>query len=94
LSASSPLTILLIAWAIVTGVYFVLVFFRSMIGMREEDTLYLSAAEAKMEAEQKEIKKRMNRLAPFTRTFGWGSLGLLVVMGAMWTYDALKELLK
>jgi hypothetical protein len=94
MSASSPLTMLLIAWAIVTGVYFVLVFFRSMIGMREEDTIYLSAAEAKMEAEQKEIKKKMNRLAPFTRSFGWGSLGLLVVMGGFWGYDVFKELFK
>ena len=94
MSSSSPLTILLIAWAIVTAVYFVLVFFRSMIGMRQEDTIYLSAAEAKMEAEQKQIRKKMNRIAPFTRGFGWGSLGLMIVMGGWWAYDVAKELMK
>ena len=94
MSASSPLTMLLIAWAVVTGIYFVLVFFRSMIGMRQEDTIYLSAAEGKMEANQKEIRKRMNRLAPFTRGFGWGSLGLMIAMAGLWGYQVLTELLK
>jgi hypothetical protein len=94
LSSSSPLTMLLIAWAIVTGVYFVLVFLRSMIGMRQEDTIYLSAAEAKMEQEQQAIRNKMNRIAPFTRGFGWGSLGLLIVMGGMWAFDMAKELMK
>jgi hypothetical protein len=62
--------------------------------MRQEDTIYLSAAEAKMEEQQKMIRNRMNRIAPFTRGFGWGSLGLMIAMGGMWAFDMAKELMK
>ena len=47
---SSPLTILTIAWAVVTVVYFALVYFRSLVALKENDTLILSAGEAKLEA--------------------------------------------
>ena len=91
---SSPLTILAIAWAVVTAVYFGLVYVRSLVALKENDTLILSAGEAKLEAEQHALQNRLNRLTPYTRIFGWLSVGLLVVLAGMWVYDASKELLK
>jgi len=37
-------------WGIVTAGWVVLAVYRSFVGMRQEDTIYLSAGEAKMEA--------------------------------------------
>jgi hypothetical protein len=91
---SSPLNILAIAWAVVTAVYFGLVYVRSLVALKENDTLILSAGEAKLEAEQHALQNRLNRLTPYTRIFGWLSVGLLVVLAGMWVYDASKELLK
>ena len=47
-----------IVWAVVTLAYFGLFLYRSLVGMREEDTLYLSAGESRMAAEQHESMKR------------------------------------
>ncbi len=40
----------------VTAVFLSLWFYRSLAGMKEEDTLILSAAESKLEEEQKQIQ--------------------------------------
>ncbi len=94
MSESSPFTILLIAWAVVTAVYFALVYVRSLFALKENDTLILSAGETKLQAEQHAVQNRINRLTPYTRVSGWGSLGLLVVMAGLWCYDIINELMK
>ena len=81
-------------WAVVTAAWLVLMVYRSFVGMREEDTIYLSAGEAKMEAEQRVIHERMNKLAPYTRSLGWGSLALAIVCAGIWGYGVLGELLR
>jgi len=64
MSEFSPLQIFAGLWAVVTAAWLALMVYRSFIGIREEDTIYLSAGEAKMEAEQRVIQARLQKLAP------------------------------
>lgn len=89
----SPIEIVTICWGIATALYLALLLYRSIVGLHEEDTLYLSAGEAKMEAEQREVMKRINKLDGYSRGIGYTALALTVALAGMWVYDAAKELL-
>ena len=88
----SSMGIVGICWMVVTALYFGLLLYRSIVGLHEEDTLYLSAGEAKMEAEQREVMKRITKLDGYSRVIGFTSLGLTLVLAGMWVYDAAKQL--
>ncbi|MGB6943025.1 MAG: hypothetical protein WBE37_11560 [Bryobacteraceae bacterium] len=87
----SPLSILTVAWVAVTVVFLSLWFYRSLVGMKEEDTLVLSAAESKMEEEQRQIQTRLHQIRPYLRGFGWASVALLVAVAGIWLYRGLKD---
>ena len=87
----SPLTALLISWAAVTVVLVILLVYRSIIGMKEDDQLFLNPAESKMEAEQREIMTRLNRLSPYTKSLGFASALLLVIMAGAWVYQGITS---
>ena len=93
MSSVSLVSVVTIAWVVVTGLYLVLFLYRSLVGMREEDTLYLSAGESRMAAEQHELMKRITRLDRYSRTLGWAALAMTVVLGGVWGYDAMKQFL-
>jgi len=94
MSMSSPLGIVLSIWAVVVGIYIVLLFIGSLVGLREEDTLYLSAGEAKLAAEQRQVQNRIDKLAPYKRGFGYGSLAMTVVLAAVWIGGVVRELMR
>jgi hypothetical protein len=94
MSEFSLLQIFAALWGVVTAAWLVLMVYRSFIGMREEDTIYLSAGEAKMEAEQRVIQERLHKLAPYTRTLGYGSLALALACAGIWGYGVVRELLR
>jgi len=81
-------------WGVVTVAWLALMVYRSFIGMREEDTIYLSAGEAKMEAEQRVIQARLQKVAPYTRSLGYGSLALALGCAGIWGYGVLHDLLR
>ena len=90
--AYSPLEIVLVIWAVVTIIYTALFLYRSIVGMKEEDNLYLSAGESRMAAEQREIMKHINKLDGVTRGFGWSALAMTVVLAGMWGYSVFRVL--
>jgi hypothetical protein len=89
----SPIEIVAVLWGIVTILYFVLFLYRSIIGMREEDTLYLSAGEARMAAEQREIMKQINKLDAYSHKLGFASLAMTLVLAGMWIFSVARQLL-
>lgn len=91
MSSVSLVSVVTILWVVVTGLYLALFLYRSLVGMREEDTLYLSAGESRMAAEQHELMKRITKLDGYSRKLGWTALGLTVVLGIVWGYDAVKQ---
>ncbi len=84
--------IVTICWGTATALYLALLLYRSIIGLHEEDTLYLSAGEAKMEAEQREVMKQINKLDGYSRGIGYTALALTVVLAGMWVNAAVREL--
>jgi|GraSoiStandDraft_34_1057297.scaffolds.fasta_scaffold706474_1 hypothetical protein len=87
----SSLTLLWGVWGTITAVFLALLAYRSLIGMREDDQIFLDPAEASLEHEQQEILKRIQRLTPYIRGFGVASAALLIVILGLWSYPALKE---
>ncbi len=89
---SSLITAITALWAVVACIYFALFLYRSLVGMKEEDTLFLSAGESRIAAEQHEIMKKITKLDGYSAKLGWTTLGLTLLVGAAWSYDALKQL--
>lgn len=87
----SPFTLLLIAWGAITTVFVVLLIYRSLLSMKEDDQLFLNPAESKLEAEQREIMMRLNRLSPYTKSLGFASALLLVIMAGAWVYQGITS---
>ncbi len=93
MSMSSPMGVILAIWAVIVGIYLALIFIGSLVGLREEDTLYLSAGEAKLEAEQRIVQRRIDRLAPLKRSFMYGSLAMTVILASAWIVSVARELM-
>jgi hypothetical protein len=90
---SSPIEIVAAVWGAVVIAYFALFLFRSVIGMKEEDTLYLSVGEQRMAAEQREIMKRINKLDAYSQKIGFAALAMSVLLAGMWVYSVARQLL-
>ena len=89
----SPIEIVAVIWGITVVVYFTLFLYRSIIGMHEEDTLYLSAGEARLAEEQRVVMKQITRLDGYSRKIGMVALAMTAVVAVMWVYSVAKNLL-
>ena len=67
MSLSSPIEIVAAIWGVVTLAYFALFLYRSVVGMKEEDTLYLSVGEERLAAEQRAMTFLASRETCVTR---------------------------
>ena len=85
----SLLVILWIVWSAITVPLILLLIYRSVVGMKEDDQLFLSQAEAQMQREQQEIVMRLNRVAPYVKFLGITSGVLLAVILGVWVYQGL-----
>jgi hypothetical protein len=75
-----------IVWFVITGILVCLMIYRTILGNREEDQLFLDKAEAALERENQDVLKRIERLDPILRWTAvvWGVL--LLVIGGIWFY--------
>jgi hypothetical protein len=83
---------LLIAWGGVTAVLAVLVIYRSLVAMKEDDQLFLDPAEWQLEREQQGILRELGRLTPFIKGVGAVSIVLLAVIVVISVYRSVLEL--
>jgi hypothetical protein len=93
MSLSSPLEIVTAIWGVVTIAYFALFLYRSVIGMKEEDTLYLSVGEERLAAEQREVMKRIYKLDGYSKKVGYAALAMTVILAVMWVTSVVRQLL-
>jgi len=89
MNASQLVISLLIAWAAVTGLLVVLIIYRSIVSMKREGQLFLDAGEAHLEAEQKEILRKLDQVAPYIKGLMALSGILIVILGTIWVYQGL-----
>ena len=85
----SGLMPIVILWSVITGILICLVIYRSILGNREEDQIFLDQAEAALERENEEILRRINRIDPIIRWVAIASGALLLVIGCVWMYRGL-----
>jgi hypothetical protein len=91
MSGISPLMWGLFVWAAVTAVFVVLMIYRSLITMREDDQLFLDPAQTVMENEQKAIQKKLNQIRPYAKGLGFTSAGLGAGLVGLWVYQAITR---
>ncbi len=78
--------ILLIVWGGITVLLIGLIIYRGLVGMREEDQLFLDAAEEHMQREQEKIVARVTRVTPFITVLSYLSGGMILVILALWLW--------
>ncbi len=83
------LSSVLIVWAAVTVALVAVMIWKSVAGLKEEDTLILSEGEAHLAAEQREIIAKVERLASWAKILGIASGVLLLLAGGIWIYPGI-----
>ncbi len=90
---SISLNELWILWGALTAILACLVMYRSLVSNKEEDQLFLNAdnpAETHMEAEQRSILMRLNKLGLYIKTLSYASGAILVFIAAVWIYRGIN----
>ena len=78
------LNVLTISWASVTVILVGLLIYRALIGMREEDQLFLASGEEHMARDQQVLQARISHVNKFAVWLGALSGLLLIGMAALW----------
>jgi len=78
------LNVLALTWASVTVILVGLLIYRALIGMREEDQLFLASGEEHLAREQQVLQARIASVNKFAVWLGIISAALLIGLAAMW----------
>jgi hypothetical protein len=82
---------LLIAWGVITAVFIVILIWRSLLTNREDDQIFLDAAEEHMAAEQRALVAKITALSRPLMVTGIVSGMLILVIAGLWLYEGLKS---
>jgi hypothetical protein len=85
------LQMLLVGWGVVTAVLICVLIYRSTLATREEDQLFLDAAEESMASEQRAIIARLEKLSRPITALMVVSGALLVVIAGMWLWQGFRN---
>lgn len=82
---------LLVAWGVITGVLVCVIIYKSTLETREEDQLFLDAAENHIAAEQRLILQRIEKLQRPVMALMVASGALLAVIAGLWVYQGFQN---
>jgi len=82
---------LLIVWGVVFAVFLALLLRKSLLEGREDDQLFIGAAQELMAKEQREIVSKIRALSRPIMTSGIAAGVLLLVIAGLWLYEGLKN---
>jgi hypothetical protein len=85
------LTLLMISWGVITAVLAILVIYRGTLASREDDQIFIDAAEQHHYKEQQDIIARMSRLTRPIIALAVISAALLLTSAGVWIYGGLKN---
>ena len=74
---------MLIVWGVVTGIFLLLLFYRSMLTRQEDDQLFIDESSASRATEQSQLIARVNKINPLVKLVGATS-GLMILAIAGW----------
>lgn len=87
----SLLTWLVITWAVVTSILILLLVFRAILGMRQEDQVFLTGVGKAFEAENAATEARLLRLRPYVIAVSVASAALAVAMAVVGFAQAMQR---
>lgn len=85
----SLLTTLLIVWAVFTSILILLMIYRSIVEMHEDDQLFLDESQTQAKEEQTETLARLQKLRPYIRALSAVSGVLILVIAGIWLYQGI-----
>lgn len=88
---SLVLTLLMVSWGVITAVLAILVIYRGTLASREDDQIFIDAAEKHHYDEQQAIIAKMSRLTRPIITLAVISGVLLLASAGVWIYGGLKN---
>jgi hypothetical protein len=88
----NALPFLIIAWAVLTGLFLALLAYNGTITRYEDNQLFLADINANEQQRQSTIVRRVNKTLPYVRILGTLSAILTVVIISIYTYDAWLQL--
>lgn len=87
----STMFVLIVAWSIVTVALILVWIYRSALTNREEDQIFLDAAQESMAREQRAIVARIEKLSKPIMSLVVLSSTLLLVIAGMWLWQGFKN---
>lgn len=88
----NAIPVLIVVWAVVTGVFLALLAYNGTITRYEENQVYLGEANAIEEERQSAIVQRIHRAQPFIRVSGVLSALMTVAIVGIYTWDAWQRI--
>ncbi len=88
---SLTLTLLMIAWVVITAVLAVLVIYRATLSSREDDQIFIDDAEQHYYEEQQSIIARISNLTRPIIALAVVSGALLIACASVWLYQGYKS---
>ena len=90
-SESLVLTLLMIAWGVITAVLAILVIYRATLSSREDDQIFIDAAEQHHYRDQQDIIARISSLTRPIIALAVVSGALLIATASVWLYRGFKS---
>lgn len=90
-SHSLTLTLLMISWGVITAALAVLVIYRGTLSSKEDDQIFIDAAEQHHYQEQLAIIARISRLTKPIIALAALSGALLIASASIWLYNGFKS---
>jgi len=85
----APLSALLVAWGILTGVLIILLIYRSTLTMHEDDSIMLNETESQLQKDQAEVLAKMRKITPIVKVLGALSGVMILVIAGLFIYQGL-----
>ena len=83
--------VLTVSWGSVTAILVGLLIYRALIGMREDDQLFLASGEEHQAHEQQVLQARIQSVNKYAVWLGVLSGLLLIGMASLWVYENMVQ---
>ena len=90
-SQSVLLMLFMVSWGVITAVLVILVVYRGILSSREDDQIFIDAAEQHHYQEQQAVIAKMSRLTKPIIALAVISGVLLLTSAGLWIYGGLKS---
>jgi hypothetical protein len=88
----SAMPLLIVIWAVLTGLFLALLAYNATITRYEENQLFLADINANEQQQQTAIVRRVNKTLPYVRAVGSLSALMTVVIIGLFTWDAWQKI--